>query len=74
MMKKSGKRNISGSSDKSSIGKRNKRRGNSYERRIVSELKEITGNDNLCTSRSESKKLDDAKIDIADPDNILPLI
>lgn len=72
MMKKSGKRNISGSSDKSSIGKRNKRRGNSYERRIVSELKEITGNDNLCTSRSESKKLDDAKIDIADPDNILP--
>ena len=71
-MKKSEKQNISGSSKQSSIGKKNRRRGNNYERKIVSELKEITKNDNICTSRSESKKLDDAKIDIADPDNVLP--
>lgn len=38
----------------------------------MNELKEISGNDNLCTSRSESKKLDDMKIDIADPDKVLP--
>lgn len=71
MKKKQEKQSTSGSS-KSSIGKRNRRRGSSYERKIVYELKAITGNENLCTSRSESKRLDDAKIDIADPDNILP--
>lgn len=71
-MKKRAKQNTSGSSKVlQSIGKKNRRRGNSYERKIVSELKEITGNENICTSRSESKKLDDAKIDIADPDNVL---
>ena len=56
----------------SSIGKRNRRRGHNYECKIVKELKEITGDDALCTSRSESKRLDDMKIDIADPNNILP--
>ena len=56
----------------SSIGKRNRRRGHNYERKIVKELKEITGDDALCTSRSESKRLDDMKIDIADPNGILP--
>lgn len=70
-MKKLEKQNISGSSN-SSIGKRNRRRGNNYERKIVNELKEITKNENICTSRSESKRLDDAKIDIADPDGVLP--
>ena len=55
-----------------SIGARNRARGNGYERRLVNELKEITGNDKLCTSRSESKNLDNAKIDIADPDKVLP--
>lgn len=55
-----------------SIGARNRARGNGYERRLVNELKEITGNDKLCTSRSESKNLDNAKIDIADPDGVLP--
>ena len=45
---------------------------NAYERQIVKELKELSGNDNICTSRSESKKLDNMKIDIYDPDNILP--
>lgn len=55
----------------SSIGTRNRKRGNGYELRLVKELKEITRNNNLCTSRSESKRLDDMKIDIADPDNVL---
>ena len=54
-----------------SIGAKNRSRGNGFERKLVIELKEITGNNNLCTSRSESKRLDDAKIDIADPDNVL---
>lgn len=55
-----------------SVGKRNRRRGHSYETKIVRELKEITKDDALCTSRSESKRLDDKKIDIADPNNVLP--
>ena len=54
-----------------SIGARNKARGSNYERKLVNELKEITGNENLCTSRSESKNLDASKIDVADPDKIL---
>lgn len=58
--------------NKSSIGKAARQRGHSYERTIVKELKEITGDDALCTSRSESKRLDDMKIDIADPNEILP--
>ena len=53
------------------IGKLNRARGQNYERKLVNELKEITRNENLCTSRSESKKLDNAKIDIADPDSVL---
>jgi hypothetical protein len=57
---------------KATIGSRNRRRGQKYEVKIVKELKEITGDEELCTSRSESKKLDDKKIDIADPNNILP--
>ena len=57
---------------KAVIGKRSRQRGHTYERQIVKELKEITKDEELCTSRSESKKLDDMKIDIADPNNILP--
>jgi len=53
-------------------GAYSKNKGSAYERQIVSELKGITGNTNICTARSESKKLDDMKIDIADPDNVLP--
>lgn len=52
-------------------GSYSKKKGNAYELKIVKELKEITGDDDLCTARSESKKLDDAKIDIADPNNSL---
>lgn len=32
----------------------------------------MTGNENISTSRSTSKKLDDMKIDINDEDKILP--
>lgn len=53
-------------------GSYSKNKGSSYERQIVKELKEISGNENLCTSRSDSKKLDDMKIDISDIDNALP--
>lgn len=53
-------------------GAYSKTKGSAYERQIVNELKILTGNENLCTARSESKKLDDMKIDVADPDNILP--
>jgi hypothetical protein len=53
-------------------GKYSRTKGFSYERKIVNELKELTGNENIATARSESKKLDDKKIDIFDSDNILP--
>lgn len=49
-----------------------KTKGSAYERQIVNELKEITGDLELATSRAESKKLDDQKIDIFDPNNVLP--
>lgn len=58
--------------NKTQIGKLARQRGHSYERQIVKELKEITKDEALCTSRSESKRLDDMKIDIADPNNMLP--
>jgi len=53
-------------------GAYSKQKGNAYERQIVNELKEITGDQDLATSRAESKKLDDQKIDIFDPNNVLP--
>lgn len=53
-------------------GAYSKNKGNAYERKIVKELVELTGNTNICTARKESKSLDDKKIDISDPDNILP--
>jgi hypothetical protein len=58
--------------DRALIGKRNRRRGHAYEVKIVKELKEITGDDSLCTSRSESKRTDDLGIDIVDFNNTLP--
>ena len=53
-------------------GAYSKNKGSSYEREVVKELKEITGDLDICTSRSDSKKLDDMKIDISDPNNSLP--
>ena len=49
--------------DKTTIGSRNKRVGNSYERECVIKLKEL-GFPHLCTTRMESKSRDDQKIDI----------
>ena len=49
-----------------------KNKGNAYELQIVKELRELTGNDNIHTSRFASKKLDNMKIDIYDEENCLP--
>lgn len=53
-------------------GSYSKSKGSAYERQIVNELKELTGNENISTSRASSKKLDDMKIDIHDEDGVLP--
>lgn len=71
MRKKKEKPSTSGSS-KARIGKRSRQRGHEYERKIVNELKEITGNDSIKSSRQESKSLDDNKIDVFDGDKVLP--
>lgn len=55
---------------KSYQAKKSKRKGNSYELKIIHELTEL-GFDGLKSSRSESKNLDNAKIDIADTENVL---
>lgn len=47
-------------------GAYSKNKGSAYERQIVNELKELTGDDEIATSRSTSKKLDNMKIDIVD--------
>lgn len=66
------KKSLTTSKDRALIGKRNRRRGHAYEVKIVKELKELTGDDSLCTSRSESKRTDDLGIDIVDFNNTLP--
>ena len=53
-------------------GAYSKNKGSAYERQIVNELKELTGFQNIATSRSSSKKLDNMKIDIFDEDGVLP--
>ena len=53
-------------------GAYSKNKGNAYELKIVKELKELTGNENISTSRANSKKLDNMKIDIFDEDDVLP--
>lgn len=50
--------------------KSNKRRGSDYERQIAKELREF-GYD-MVTSRSESKAMDDMKIDLIDKSNTFP--
>ena len=37
----------------------------------MNELKELFGDEDICTARSESRKLDNDKIDIADPNNTM---
>ena len=46
-------------------------KGHNYEQKIVKELKEL-GFKNVVTSRSESKAMDDNKVDIIDKDDLLP--
>ena len=48
-----------------------KRKGNNYELKIIKELIGL-GYKGLKSSRSESKNLDDAKIDIAETEDKLP--
>lgn len=51
--------------------KKSKNKGNNYELQIIKELSEL-GFDGLKSSRSESKNLDNDKIDIHDSMNVLP--
>lgn len=53
-----------------SLGARNRARGNNYERQIAKELRELGFN--VVTSRSESKRVDNNKVDLIDLDNKLP--
>ena len=76
-MKKSEPKKNSGASKnvlnkkRASLGKRNRQRGNEYERRIVKELNDLGFN--TVTSRSESKRADDNKVDIIDLNHKLPV-
>lgn len=49
-----------------------RKKGNSYELKIIKELNLLYDTDTLVSSRSESKRLDDAGIDIVDGNNIMP--
>lgn len=48
------------------MAKKNRNKGKSLEYDIIDNLKNI-GYNNVCTSSSESKNLDNSKVDIADP-------
>lgn len=51
--------------------KNSRQRGNNYERQIAKELREI-GYTGVVTSRSESKALDNMKVDLTDTTGLLP--
>lgn len=53
-------------------GKYARKKGNNYELKIIKELNNLYNTDSFVSSRSESKRLDDAGIDIVDRDDILP--
>ena len=55
---------------RSKMAKKSKVKGHAYERQIIHELTEM-GYEGLKSSRSESKNLDNAKIDIADTMDVL---
>lgn len=59
------------STRRSFIGRKSRRKGNKWELEIVNSLKEI-GYTGCVSSRSESKRTDDAKVDIVDLNNQLP--
>lgn len=50
--------------------KNSRSRGNAYERRIAQELRDI-GFPGVVTSRSESKRMDNAKVDLIDTEHKL---
>ena len=50
--------------------KNSRSRGNAYERRIAQELRDL-GFPGVVTSRSESKKMDNAKVDLIDTEHKL---
>lgn len=56
---------------KKRTGAYSKRKGNNYELKIIKELTGL-GYSGLKSSRSESKNLDNDKIDIADTEGVLP--
>ena len=56
---------------KRGMGARNKAKGNEYERKIAKELRDL-GFTGVVTSRSESKTVDNNKIDLIDTENKLP--
>ena len=58
--------------EKSKIGKRSRERGLSYERKIIKELKEITKDSELDSSRNASHAYDNMKIDVFDAKKTLP--
>lgn len=57
---------------KRSVGARNKQKGSEYERKIAKELREL-GFDGVVTSRSESKTVDNNKVDLIDTEGKLPV-
>lgn len=57
---------------RSKLAKKNKNKGSSLELEIVNKLKEI-GYVGCVSSRSQSKRMDDAKVDIVDLEDKLPI-
>lgn len=53
------------------MANRNRTAGNDYERLVVRELKKL-GYDDVVTSRSESRNMDNSGVDIFDPTGVFP--
>jgi len=76
-MTKKTEKNVSPENEQEKISKKkrngayNKRRGNAYETKIAKELRDL-GFNGVVTSRSESKRADDNKVDLVDTENKLP--
>ena len=45
---------------KRSVGAKNRSRGIRFEQKIINELKDLSNDQEICSSRSESKKLDNS--------------
>lgn len=59
------------STRRSYLGRRSRKKGNTWELEIINRLKEI-GYTGCVSARSESKRTDDAKVDIVDLNHELP--